>query len=745
MNHNSHTDQRPAVLSKQNWLCQSLAVAVTLVFCLAGSAWALDPAKTIFQFNCRNWTRQNGLPADKISGVAQSKDGYLWLGTQDGLVRFDGVEFKSVPIDLPSAQGQDVWRLTAAPDGTLRFCINNGGFGGYDGRKFFTVEEAHWSQPGAFEIMAASDGATWVSAASGLGRWSPANPAQTFYLSFSNVDQVLSFCEGPGGRMWLGTAENGLQYWQDGKIVSIPDALQAKKNISALALEGTNRLWVGTSAGLRCYENGKFTEATNFSWNVTALLLDRNGVLWMGTAGGGLARRENGNFVFFGKADGLGSDFVTSLFEDAEGSLWIGTRDGLSQLSDLKFPIFSSKEGIVDGSCHSVAADKKEGLWIATDNGLAYMDGKGATNFVGAALPGSAYIKLCFVAHNGDVYVEDGEKNIDVFSAGRLVSRLTNSAWISAFGEDAQSVIVGRGTGHGLFRLQNGRFTDYEYRDPAPDYYWINNLRCARDGAIWVASKSGLYRLQAGAVQRWSSAEGLSGDNALWVFEDPDGSIWAGLATGVVRIKNGQFKNIKVENGLADSWVYAIVPDDCGYFWFCSSRGIFRASRQNLNDFADGKAPRVACELFNGLEAVKSAGRTDQENSGCKTADGRIWFPSPWGVIRIDPAHVPTNRVAPPVHIDRVQANGHEFSPAESIIVPPGPGQLEVQFTALSFIAPEKIPFRYRLDGFDDDWVSSEGRHQAFYTNLKPGRYTFHVIAANADGVWNETGDAVQI
>jgi signal transduction histidine kinase len=218
-----------------------------------------------------------------------------------------------------------------------------------------------------------------------------------------------------------------------------------------------------------------------------------------------------------------------------------------------------------------------------------------------------------------------------------------------------------------------------------------------------------------------------------------------GLATGIARIKNGQVRNIKPEDGLADTWIYAIVPDNRGSFWFSSSRGIFRVSRKNLNDFTDGKAPRIECELFDGLEAVRSNGRTDQGFAGCKTTDGRIWFPCPWGVLMVDPDHLSTNAVAPPIHIDRVIANGREYPRGQNIIVPPGPNQLELQFTALSFIAPEKIQFRHQLEGFDNGWVTTKGRGQVFYTNLKPGRYTFHVTAANAEGVWNPAGDRVEI
>jgi len=597
----------------------------------------------------------------------------------------------------------------------------------------------------ATAIMEARDGTILAATPRSVGRWSVAHQSGSF-LDSTNTGIVISLCEDFAGGIWLGTAEHGLFCWADGKLVPIHDDPLTKQDIFALAADSAGQIWVGTGYGLRRCAGGQVSKIPDFDWAVKALLVDRQGILWVGTTGSGLARYENGKFNFLRKADGLGSDYVTSLFEDAEGSLWVGTRDGLSQLSDVKFPVYSITEGIGDGTGHSVAASKHGGLWIGTSHGLCYFDGKISTNYTSESLLPNPYVKLCFEARNAEVYVEDGERNLSILANGRLLSRLTNSVWTSAIAEDAQSVLVAAGSGDCLFRMQDGKMNHYQYKDGAPpDYYWINNLFIANDGAIWVASKNGIFRLQDGAVQHWSTTNGLSSDNGLWVCQDVDGSIWVGLASGIARIKEGRVKSINPDNGLADSWIYAVVPDDQGWFWFSSNRGIFRILRTELNDFTDGKIAHLDCELFNGLNDVKSTGRTDQENSACKTLDGRIWFPCPWGVVMIDPAHIPTNRVAPPVHINRALANGKEFPLAANIIVPPGRGDLQFEFAGLSFIASERIQFRYQLDGFDNDWVNSEGRHQAFYTNLKPGRYTFRVTAANADGVWNETGDSLTV
>jgi ligand-binding sensor domain-containing protein len=725
-----------------------VAGVLALQFLVITHGLALDPARSISQYNCRNWTRQHGLPVDQISCVTQSRDGYLWLGTQDGLVRFDGLAFQVIPIALPSAQGHDVRNLVACRDGKILFSIQNGGFGRYDGTTFLAIDGAGWSQPGmdteASAIMEARDGAIWAANGRAVDRWSAARETGSFPGS-TNMGPVISLCEDPAGGIWLGTAEHGLYCWAQGKLVAIDHEPLTKQNIFALAADPSGQIWIGTGFGLQCCAGGQVSKVPGFDWPVTALLVDRQGILWVGTASGGVARHENGKFDFLRKVDGLGSDFVTSLCEDAEGSLWVGTRDGLSQLSDVKLPIYSANQGIGDGACQSVAASKNGGLWIATDSGLSYFDGKTATNYPDASLIPNTYVKLCFEARNGEIYAEDGEKNINIISDGRLLARLTNSIWTSAITEDSHSVLVAAGTGDAVFRIRDGELHHYQYKDGAPPlFYWINNLFVARDDAVWVASKNGIFRLQDGAVQHWTMTNGLSSDNALWVCQDGDGSIWVGLATGIARIKDGQIKNIKPEDGLADSWIYAVVPDDCGWFWFSSSHGIFRIRRAELNDFAEGKAIRVNCELFNGLEAVKSTGRSSESYSACKTRDGRIWVPGSSGVVMIDAAHIFTNGVPPPVHINRVLANGKEFSPAGNITVPPGRGDLQFEFAGLSYIAPEKIRFRYQLEGFDHDWVNLNG-HQVSYSNLKPGRYTFRVTAANADGIWNQTGDSLAV
>ena len=711
---------------------------------LVPSLHALDPNKSIFQFNVQNWTRQTGLPSDKVNSVTQTKDGYLWLGTQAGLVRFDGREFKVVPIDLPEARGLEVLKSSRAPDGRLWFAVGDGGFGGFDGEHFSPIGDSRWNASDilAICILAARDGAIWTGSVSGWGRWMAGKPQETF--SDETFGTVISLWEDAAGRVWLGTGEHGLLYWENGGLKLFPDEELKRYNIYSIVRDRAGDLWVATNGGLFHYDAAFHRKGVSFpDLQTNVLLVDRQGVLWAGTKGTGLGRFQDGKFTMLRKSDGLASDVVTSLFEDAEGSLWVGTLEGVSQLSDLKFPIYSAKEGLPGGSAIAVAASSRGGLWIGLAEGASYFDGGRFTNFADASDLPNRYVRRIFEARNGDVYLADGNKNINIVSAGRIVARCTNGQWPEALVEDATGVIAA--IGPDLFRIRDGRLEPYRFDGAAPTFGWFNTLCVAKDGAIWAATNNGLFRIEDGRVKNWTVAEGLSSNRVNFVFEDIDGSIWCGLPTGLVRLKNNEITIVTSADGLADARIYAIVPDDLGFFWLYSGRGILRVARKSLAEFAADRSRRVACDIFDGLESVKFTDRTDQGFSGCKTPDGRIWFPNPAGVVMVDPTHYFINRVPPRVHIESVRANGRILPKGQSAVLPLAERSVEFFFSALSFIAPTKVNVRYQLEGFDAAWVGADLNRSVTYNNLRSGRYTFRVQAANADGVWNTAGDRFSI
>jgi PAS domain S-box-containing protein len=734
----------------------ALLVAPLLIqLLLPGRASALDPARDLKQYNCQTWSRQNGLPANGITAITQTRDGYLWLGTSAGLVRFNGIEFKLLDLSsVTNLTGSIVTSLASARNGGIWAGLDHSSFGFCDGRSFSFRGQPAWGGMGmnVRSIVESEDGTLWFAAAEfGTTRLTRPGTFEPLTVPGSPTNGALNaLCcyEDRQGRIWFGTANQGLYYWQAGKMIKVADPTLDAALIFCIAEDHEGQIWCGTVDGLHCFDSNLQPKATlPLDHEVRALLVDDHDVLWIGTAGVGLGRYRNGTSEFLQRADGLGSDYVNALAEDREGSLWIGTRGGVSQLTDVKFPTQPAAENQRVKDALAVCASHQGGVWIGSPRGVTYFDPATGTRKTYGSETGipSSYIKRVFEASNGDLYLVCFMKTLAILSPEKkLLAVYTNSDLVVGMAEDAHGVVVS--VAGELYRAGTNYFQPYAFTNAEqPPMNWIVNLASGRDGVIWVASVNGIFRVKDGAYKQWSAAEGLADPNVQTVCEDQDGVVWAGLLSGIARLKDNQIRLISRKDGLLDNNIYAVVPDDFGNLWVDSVRGIFSVSRQSMNDFADGKTARVQCMVFDGMDSVKLSDKSQQERVACKTSDGRIWFPSANGVVMIDPAHITTNRVAPQVNIDLVKADGQEVARSEAITVPPGKGELEFDFNASTFIAPQKTSFRYRLQGYENDWVDAGNRRLAFYTNLKPGAYTFQVIAANADGVWNERGDTLNV
>jgi signal transduction histidine kinase/ligand-binding sensor domain-containing protein len=706
-------------------------------------ASALDPNRTIYQYNCRTWHRANGLPANGVTAIAQSEDRRLWLGTSQGLVYFDGVGFRL--FDLAGEKGLEsklINSLARRAGGGLWFGLERGSFGYFDGQQFHSLQRADWGGPfDTVHSMATTREGTLLLGGSALAGILVDTNTLTSLLPTNNAD-VFSVYEDPAGRIWMGTAQDGLFYWENGLLKAFPDQTLRNVVISAIAVDRVGNIWVATASGLRCYgPRFQYQPTPEFTSQPKALLVDRHGVLWIGTARSGLIRYQGGTFASLFKQDGLASDHILSLGESDDGSLWVGTEDGLSQLSDVKFPIFSKTEGLAQEASLAVAASPDGGIWAGTPDGVSYCRDGHWTNYGMAGANGfrSRWVKRVFAARNGEVYFLGARKNLDRFHGDHVVRSWTNSVWPRAVAEDSHGILVA--LAGDLMRIQNDKLVPVRLANGTNvSLKWINNILVARDDSIWVAATDGIFQIKDGVLHNWCQENGLSQSTFFYMCEADDGAIWAAQNTGIARFKNGGLRTITKRQGLHEDFVYAIVPDKLGNFWMDSNRGIFRVSQLELNAVADGKARVVHCSVYEGEDAVKTTDKGAQEYSGCRSLDGRIWFPSSKGIIMIDPANVPGNPQPPTVSIERVRINGRQYRPDQEPILEPGPGNLEFDYSALDYQAPQKIQYRYRLDGYESDWVDAGTRHSAFYTNLKPGAYRFQVQACNADGVWNTTG-----
>ncbi|MBK8476969.1 MAG: PAS domain S-box protein [Opitutaceae bacterium] len=704
---------------------------------------ALDPGKSIYQFNCQSWTRQTGLPSDKVNAIAQTKDGFLWLGLQNGLARFDGVAFKTIPIDWPEARGREVRRLVASAQGDLLLTINDGAFARFDGEAFTLIDDSSWpktDRTGSLTgkaMFEAKNGDIWVGANLGFGRTVPGRADGGLFINMTvpATRRVLALCEDAAGTIWAGAEGAVLKVVNEAPVELRDSSLEADV-VMALASDAAGRLWVGGGKQLLCFDAaGQRVSIPPLVASITALLFDRHGVLWIGTVRGGVIRYADGKYSALGKADGLASDHVISLCEDAEGSLWVGTLEGLSQLSDLKFPLLTEKEGLVPGSVHVVSASRKGGLWISTTQGACYFDGARVTE----RAPANDYVKHIIELRNGDLCLSDSNRNVDVVTAGRVSAHAQCDRWPEALDEDDEGVLVGLGAT--LWRMRDGGLAPYAFVEGEDvNFVWFDHMCVARDGAIWLPAYTGIYRIKDGRSQRIPLPDARPEDRQRFIMEDGDGTIWVASNAGLIRVRAGQAVRITEKHGLPDNQIYAVVADDRGDFWLDTSRGIVRVARQSLNGCADGHAAVVQCQVFEGLDAVKFSDRLDQEYSACKTTDGRIWFPNARGVVMIDPANYFTNKIAPPVQIERVNVDGRSLVARDALLSPVGSARVEFFFAAPSYIATPKVRVRYQLEGVDKDWVEAGTRRSVSYGGLRHGRYAFRVEAANADGVWNTAG-----
>ena len=707
-------------------------------------AVALDPSRSLAQYNTRTWRRVNQLPSNTVSAIVQAADGHLWLGTPRGLVDFDGVEFKE--IGLP---GQDESRsriiTTLAPRqaGGLWIGTERGGYGVFDGTRFSPLPGAHLggNLPTVRVLREMRDGTLFISTLGTVGRRLTSGHEEALSLEMD----VLCLHQDASGRVWMGTTGHGLYYWENDQLVRVggeASRLWAGQIISAVTVDPQGVIWVGAANGLHSLNTDLSPRApTPYKAQASSLLVDSHGVLWIGGLFDGLHRYKDGVLQSLSRQDGLASDHVLALAESADGSIWVGTEDGLSQLSEVKFPIITPNEGLSSDASLSVAADPQGGVWVGTTNGLTrILDGRFTRYGVNRShdFP-SEWIRRVMVARNGDVYTLGGRQDLNRFRHGRVEKTWFTQYWPQSLAEDARGIILTHQSK--LLRLENDELVPYRLEDGSePEFGWINRLQTARDGSLWIAGDPGISQIQDGVVRRWLTGRANEDQAFFYLCEDDEGAMWAARKTGLVRIKDGRVSSVDQRHGLHSDLIYAIVPDLHGNFWMDSPEGFFRVSQRELNAVADGSLAQVSCTVYDGPHVVKTAEKVNSEYSGCRSDDGRIWLSSAKGVVQIDPARLPVNSRPPPMRLLRVRVDGEEQPAGREPHLAPGARNVEFEYGAIDYQAPERIRYRYRLEGFQNEWVEAGRRRSAYFTNLPPGAYRFHAQACNADGVWNLAG-----
>ncbi|HEY3052757.1 MAG TPA: EAL domain-containing protein [Thermoanaerobaculia bacterium] len=631
--------------------------------------------------------------------------------------------------------------LLAARDGSL-YAATHGGLVHVEGDSIrsYTVTDGLPSND-VVALYQSSDGTIWIGTQRGLAR----RQSNGRIVTVASADQlphstVTTITEDWSGQLWIGTRQ-GIATLKDGRLSRHDSDGFPTEQILSLSATRDGSVWIGTQGnGLLRYRSGKFrtyTASDGFpSKNASAIYEDRHGTLWIGTLDHGIGRFQNEQFDFDLQAAGIGNKAVSSFLEDREGNLWIGCNQGLTRISEGKVLTFTTEQGLLADNVRSVHADPSGTLWIGTGHGLQTLDG---SRQISKQLGLSSNIVLStWSGRDGSLWVGTFDGGLNRVFEGRTTvyntSNGLNSNLVMSIYED-RSGIVWVGTSRGLQRIVNGAVTPDTLKLSGEV---VGTIQEDRNGALWVGTQDGgLNRIAGGTVTSFTTHNGLSSNFVVSLYQDNTGTLWVGTAGGGLnRYKAGRWTTITTAEGLFDDSVFAILEDSNGFLWLSCNKGIFRVSRQQLDDFAEGLQPKVSSVVYGRADGMKSR----ECNGGTqpvawKTEDGRLWFATVKGVAMIDPNRAHT-AAAPPVFIEGVVADRQRLKPADPQVTP-GTKAVEFHYAGINFASPSKVHYQYKLDGFDREWIDAGARRVAYYTNLRPGTYQFHIRAATADGPWN--------
>jgi ligand-binding sensor domain-containing protein/signal transduction histidine kinase len=735
---------RPSIPPRER-SARLLKLILPLLMLCGGRALALDPHRELGQFGSREWQTENGLPQNSVHSIIQTRDGYVWVATEEGLARFDGLGFEVFDKqNTPQLRSNDVRSILEDREGALWVSTAAGLVRLFKGEAAaFTTEQglAGDDVEVAYEDRA---GDLWVGTAGGLSRYRGGT-----FQNFTTRDglagnSVQALFEDGDGALWVGTT-GGLSRFSDGQFVSFGDSEGLAGGVEAIERGADGCLWLGTSEGLSCYKDGRFK---NYSARdglpnerVISLRADRQGGLWVGTAGG-LSRFDGEGFETFNRADALADTIVLSVFEDAEGSIWVGTESGgLFQLKDKKFTTYTTKEGLASDIVKSVYEDRRGNVWVGTyGGGLSLLKNGKATNYTTKEGLASNIVLALYDDAEGNLWVgtPDGLSRMreGKFTTYTSADGLPNDFVRSIYADAEGSLWVG--TRGGLARLKDGVFKTYTTADGLPNDF-VGTIYEDASGNIWVGTLGGLSRFAGGTFTNYTTKDGLSDNVVISIYGDHEGRLWIGTnGAGLNLLEDGKFKTFTTRDGLPNDSIYRILEDARGQLWMSCNKGIFRLSKDELEEFAAGRVHSLTPVIYGTAD-----GMTTRECSGgghpsaWEGGDGRMWFSTIKGVAMIDPSSLASNTQPPPTVIEQVRVDGELVSARPVLELAPGKTRFDFYYAGLSFVAPEKVRYKYKLEGFDKDWVDGGDRRVAYYTNLGPGDYRFDVIACNNDGVWS--------
>jgi signal transduction histidine kinase/CheY-like chemotaxis protein/ligand-binding sensor domain-containing protein len=715
-------------------------------------ARALDPRQAITQYAHTIWTTQNGLPQNSVRAIAQTTDGFLWLATMAGLVRFDGAQFTVFNLaNSPGITDEHITALTAGLGNTLWLGTSTGVVHYGNGQFQALANTAALPHPTVRALLVDAAGTLWIGTERGLAKFQKGELTTVFRgRGEATVHALLEY---PKGTIWAGT-NGGLKKIADGAITSYTtDEGLGGNPVWAMAASHDGTLWIATRpGGLSAWREGRFRNYTQRDGlthdGIVALLIDPDNNIWIGTDGGGLDRMTDGKITSFQTRDGLSNQTVRCLFGDAEGSLWVGAAGGgLNQLRGQRLTIRSMRQDLPSDVVRSIFADARGDVWLGTGAGIGRVSNGHTIDYSHADGVSSSLQWPVLHDRKGDLWSMSEPGLLERFRGARLHDPAAHQSWplrgATRLLFEQRDGTVWAGAASRLMRFSGESVTIFGRENGVASEN--NRLLIERaDGTLWLGGDKGLQQFRGGRfLPPIGRAQGLAGDSVMAAVEDKSGGLWVICGgAGITRIAGGRFASLTKANGLPDVDMYGMLEDDFGQFWIMSRSGLLRVSEAALRKIAERGSGKVRMELFDSSTAPE--GSSDFSYNvfplAAKLRDGSLWFPTYGGVLIVDPARQKRDVRPPPVYVERVETGGKDTLRDGGAFR--SGRNLQIAYTAVSFVRPERVLFRYRLEGFDGDWIDAGTRRTAYYTNLPPGSYQFRVIACNHDGVWNEAGDS---
>jgi ligand-binding sensor domain-containing protein/signal transduction histidine kinase len=706
----------------------------------SASAWALDPGRALTQYVHRIWQPQEGLPENSIYSIWQTRDGYLWLGTQSGAARFDGVSFTPATKLFPELPA-NVWIREGFEDtqGAVWMATNDSGIYRLQNGavRHFSTKEGLSSET-VLCVVPAANGDILVCTDSGLGRIRSGQ----IRMYEGRIGLVQDACEAADGRIWISRNVGPPMFWDGTAFVEYVLRSVPLRSGSRSILCSQDGVWIGTTNGLvhvRGDSQRLYTVKDGLLDNdVLSLMQGRDGAVYIGTRNG-FSRYRKGEFDHFHASDGLSQSTVYSLFEDREGSLWVGTKLGLNQFLDGRAIFYTTSEGLPSNNTGPVLEDREGRLWIGTlDAGLARFEGRGFRTLTSKDGLASNSVRALLEDYDGSLWV----------GTSRGLNRIANGAITAVSADDVRTLYRDRsgklwiGTAAGVSKLEDGRVVAVGGAPRVP----VQGIVEDDQRRMMLASEQGVYRLEDGEFKEVKQRVGLMWPAAS-IYRDRDGLVWVGTYRTGIRLidKSGKITSFFARDGLYDSGVYGFLLDDQDRLWMSCSKGVFWVRKADLLRFAAGEVKTIESTPYSRRDSSRVVeGTPGVQPAAVKTRQGQIWLSTTRGVIVLDENHLQLNTPPPPVVIEDPVVNGRSVRPDLISQLPPGNNNLRFNYAGLSFVAPTRMRFKYMLEGYDSQWTDAGTRREAFYTNLPPGRFRFRVQTCNAEGVCNEKSPPVE-